>query len=176
MRSSNVYEERSLGIFEAENDDIENEADYPATDSRVAIWGRYLGRHVRRQLSFGALSTRQLFFPSKLTRVCSQTCGGSLSLCFSFVLLRCGLFVFPCSLPLSNGQIECEYVGLTGWAKQRGQLRNPENVSWFTIFAVCTSRCISCLAHALLTYTYTYSLRNCLGLRHRRSLTGHTIS
>lgn len=64
MRSSNVYEERSLGIFEAENDDIENEADYPATDSRVAIWGRYLGRHTRRQLAFGALSIRQLFAPS----------------------------------------------------------------------------------------------------------------
>jgi hypothetical protein len=52
-----VYEERSLGIFEDEHDDIENEADYPATDSRVAIWGRYLSRHTRRQLAFGALST-----------------------------------------------------------------------------------------------------------------------
>jgi hypothetical protein len=53
VRSTNVYEERSLGIFEDNNDNIENEADYPATDSRVAIWGRYLGRHARRQLSFG---------------------------------------------------------------------------------------------------------------------------
>lgn len=53
MRSTNVYEERSLGIFEENDLDIENEADYPKTDSRVAIWGRYLGRHMRRQLSFG---------------------------------------------------------------------------------------------------------------------------
>lgn len=53
VRSTNVYEERSLGIFEDENDDQENLADYPENDSRVAVWGRYLGRHVRRQLSFG---------------------------------------------------------------------------------------------------------------------------
>ncbi|KAI0265615.1 cation transport protein-domain-containing protein [Gloeopeniophorella convolvens] len=54
VRSTNVNEERSLGIFEEDDDDgdIENEADYPETDSRVAIWGRYLGRHARRQLSF----------------------------------------------------------------------------------------------------------------------------
>jgi hypothetical protein len=86
VRSTNVYEERSLGIFEEEHMDIENEADYPTTDSRVAIWGRYLRRHVRRQLSYGALSTRQLFAsPHKLMRIYSQICGGSLSLCFSFV-------------------------------------------------------------------------------------------
>ncbi|KAI0320948.1 cation transport protein-domain-containing protein [Amylostereum chailletii] len=56
VRATNVYEEKSLGIFEEEDDaeeDIEDEADYPETDSRVAIWGRYLGRHARRQLSFG---------------------------------------------------------------------------------------------------------------------------
>ena len=53
VRSTNVYEEHSLGIFEDENDDQENEADHPESDSGVAVWGRYLGRHVRRQLSFG---------------------------------------------------------------------------------------------------------------------------
>jgi hypothetical protein len=53
VRSTNVYEERSLGIFEAESDNIEDEADYPANELRIAIWGRYLGRHMRRQLSFG---------------------------------------------------------------------------------------------------------------------------
>ena len=61
VRSTNVYEERSLGIFEDEHDNIENEADYPATDSRVAVWGRYLSRHTRRQLAFGALSGHQFF-------------------------------------------------------------------------------------------------------------------
>jgi len=53
VRSTNVYEERSLGIFEDENDDQEGGADYPESDSHIAVWGRYLGRHVRRQLSFG---------------------------------------------------------------------------------------------------------------------------
>ena len=56
MRSTNVYEERSLGVFEEEvedEEDIEDEKDYPETDSRVAIWGRYLARHAKRQLAFG---------------------------------------------------------------------------------------------------------------------------
>ena len=59
MRSTNVYEERSLGVSETEigdDGDIEDEANYPQSDSRVAIWGRYLGRHVKRQLAFGELS------------------------------------------------------------------------------------------------------------------------
>jgi hypothetical protein len=88
VRSTNVYEERSLGVFEDEHDDIENEADYPATDSRVAIWGRYLSRHTRRQLAFGALSTLLARrSPPELMRT-AQICGGSLWLSFSFVLLR----------------------------------------------------------------------------------------
>ncbi|KAH9983705.1 cation transport protein-domain-containing protein [Russula compacta] len=86
VRSTNVYEERSLGIFEDKNEDIENEEDYPATDSRVAIWGRYLGRHARRQLSF------------------------------DMWWIALALFV----------------ICIT----ERGPLRNPDNVSWFTIFAV----------------------------------------
>jgi Trk-type K+ transport system membrane component len=60
IRSTNVYEERALGILEDdENDATENEADESETDSRVSIWGRYLGRHLRRQLSYG---TRTLTF------------------------------------------------------------------------------------------------------------------
>jgi hypothetical protein len=94
VRTTNVYEERSLGIFEDENDDIENEVDYPATDSRVAIWGRYLSRHTRQQLSFGTPFTLQLF-PPKLMRICSQICGGSLSRCFSFVLPKYVFFSCP---------------------------------------------------------------------------------
>ena len=62
VRSTNVYEEKSLGIFEEEEDedeameDIEDDAAYPKSDGRVAIWGRYLGRHVRHQLSYGMSS------------------------------------------------------------------------------------------------------------------------
>ena len=55
VRATNVYEEQSLGVFspEPDADALENDADYPAADGRVAIWGRYLGRHVRAQLSHG---------------------------------------------------------------------------------------------------------------------------
>ncbi|KAI0060371.1 TrkH-domain-containing protein [Artomyces pyxidatus] len=55
VRSTNVYEEKSLGVFSEDDEDINDIDDpraYPDTDSRVAIWGRYLARHVRRQLSF----------------------------------------------------------------------------------------------------------------------------
>ncbi|KAH8982284.1 TrkH-domain-containing protein, partial [Lactarius akahatsu] len=88
VRSTNVYEERSLGIFEDEEDDIdiENEEDYPVTDSRVAVWGRYLARHTRRQLSF------------------------------DMWWLAFALFLICVA--------------------ERSQLRNPENASWFTTFAV----------------------------------------
>ena len=39
-------------------------------------------------------------------------------------------------------------------SEQRGQLRNPDNASWFTIFAVCTSRRVfhSALAYIHLIY------------------------
>ncbi|KIK22690.1 hypothetical protein PISMIDRAFT_101958 [Pisolithus microcarpus 441] len=50
VRSTNVYEEQSLGIFSSDEDDEEN---FHPIGSRVAIWGRYLGMHARRQLSFG---------------------------------------------------------------------------------------------------------------------------
>ncbi|KAI6014220.1 cation transport protein-domain-containing protein [Pisolithus microcarpus] len=49
VRSTNVYEEQSLGIFSSDKDDEEN---FHPIGSRVAIWGRYLGMHARRQLSF----------------------------------------------------------------------------------------------------------------------------
>ncbi|TDL22995.1 hypothetical protein BD410DRAFT_820980 [Rickenella mellea] len=49
VRSTNVYEERSLGVFEDESE-LENE---PDTDGRrVAVWGRYLAWHARKQLAF----------------------------------------------------------------------------------------------------------------------------
>ncbi|KAI0671153.1 TrkH-domain-containing protein [Trametes maxima] len=55
VRATNVYEAKSLGIYET--DDIEDEINDDAhwdspSESRVQIWGRYLMRHARRQLSF----------------------------------------------------------------------------------------------------------------------------
>lgn len=56
MRSTNVYEANSLGVYESDNEDdeINDDAHWDRpSESRVAIWGRYLMRHARRQLSFG---------------------------------------------------------------------------------------------------------------------------
>ena len=56
VRSTNVYEERSLGVYDEgeEYDPINDDAHWNRpSESRVAIWGKYLARHARRQLSFG---------------------------------------------------------------------------------------------------------------------------
>ncbi|THV06206.1 hypothetical protein K435DRAFT_773402 [Dendrothele bispora CBS 962.96] len=49
VRSTNVYEEQSLGVF---RDDDEDEDNFEATGSRVTVWSRYLALHARKQLSF----------------------------------------------------------------------------------------------------------------------------
>lgn len=51
VRSSNVYEERSLGLAEDSLDDSEDEP-------RTKVWGSYLAWHARRQLAFGAYIVR----------------------------------------------------------------------------------------------------------------------
>ncbi|KAF9809997.1 hypothetical protein IEO21_07189 [Rhodonia placenta] len=55
VRSTNVYEERALGIYTGDHDDVEdniNEKEWRSgQESRVAIWGRYILRHARKQLS-----------------------------------------------------------------------------------------------------------------------------
>ena len=43
-----MYEERSLGVFE---DDEDGEPD--TRGSRVHVWGRYIAWHARKQLAFG---------------------------------------------------------------------------------------------------------------------------
>ncbi|KAI0823989.1 TrkH-domain-containing protein [Trametes gibbosa] len=55
VRSTNVYEAGSLGVYESgdEDDELNDDAHWNRpSESRVAIWGRYLARHARRQLSF----------------------------------------------------------------------------------------------------------------------------
>ena len=112
MRSTNVYEERSLGIFEDENDDIENEADYPATDSRVAIWGRYLSRHARRQLAFGALSTCQLAATPRSNDHCTDLWWLALAI-FLVCIAEVRFFISPYPWALVNDQVRVgECVGL----------------------------------------------------------------
>lgn len=51
VRSTNVYEEQSLGIFRDEEE--EEEEGFQAVGPRVTVWSRYLAMHARRQLAFG---------------------------------------------------------------------------------------------------------------------------
>ncbi len=53
MRSTNVYEEKSLGVFD-DSSSLDSDLDEPSAEGdRVAIWGRYLAWHARKQLAFG---------------------------------------------------------------------------------------------------------------------------
>lgn len=50
-----MYQERSLGVFPHEiGDDYADALENSADSNRVAIWGKYLMRHVQKQLTFGA--------------------------------------------------------------------------------------------------------------------------
>ncbi|KAI0753123.1 cation transport protein-domain-containing protein [Daedaleopsis nitida] len=50
VRSTNVYEEKSLGVFTDEED--EEEEAFSLSGNRATVWGRYLAMHARKQLSF----------------------------------------------------------------------------------------------------------------------------
>jgi len=52
VRSTNVYEEKSLGVFD-DSSSLDSDLDEPSAEGdRVAIWGRYLAWHARKQLAF----------------------------------------------------------------------------------------------------------------------------
>ncbi|KAH9944580.1 TrkH-domain-containing protein [Amylocystis lapponica] len=51
VRSTNVYEEKSLGVFD-EEEESDDEEDFNPTGNRVTVWSRYLAMHMRKQLSF----------------------------------------------------------------------------------------------------------------------------
>ena len=55
--STNVYEEKSLGVFAEDQFDGLEEPTADPESSRTAIWGKYLAWHMRKQLSFGALQS-----------------------------------------------------------------------------------------------------------------------
>ncbi|KAJ7503005.1 cation transport protein-domain-containing protein [Mycena galericulata] len=50
VRSTNVYEEQSLGVFRDEPDEEDNFQ--PTGENRITVWSRYLAMHARRQLAF----------------------------------------------------------------------------------------------------------------------------
>ncbi|PSS34077.1 hypothetical protein PHLCEN_2v1871 [Hermanssonia centrifuga] len=52
VRATNVYEENSLGIYRPDAREEDHQHMPDATEKRVAIWGIYLMRHARKQLSF----------------------------------------------------------------------------------------------------------------------------
>ncbi|KAI9568878.1 cation transport protein-domain-containing protein [Boletus coccyginus] len=52
VRSTNVYEEQSLGIFHSDDQLSAAERVFQTNGSRMAMWGRYLAMHARYQLSF----------------------------------------------------------------------------------------------------------------------------
>ncbi|THG92683.1 hypothetical protein EW026_g8305 [Hermanssonia centrifuga] len=52
VRATNVYEENSLGIYRPNATEEDHQHMPDATEKRVAIWGIYLMRHARKQLSF----------------------------------------------------------------------------------------------------------------------------
>jgi Trk-type K+ transport system membrane component len=56
VRATNVYEERSLGVFDNDSDDSdeeEEEEELARKDpNKVVGWSRYLAFHARRQLAF----------------------------------------------------------------------------------------------------------------------------
>jgi hypothetical protein len=86
VRSTNVYEERSLGVFEAE-DDVE-----PDGTAGAQAVAKYLGWHARRQLAFGGLCWPGRGFvlgeDIDLGPAGLQTSGGSLLVCGWCVSLR----------------------------------------------------------------------------------------
>ncbi|KAE9400631.1 hypothetical protein BT96DRAFT_965214 [Gymnopus androsaceus JB14] len=51
VRSTNVYEEQSLGVFRNAEDDDED-PEIQLTGPRMTVWSRYLTMHARKQLSF----------------------------------------------------------------------------------------------------------------------------
>jgi len=52
VRSTNVYEERSLGIYHNDSSESMNEEIFSSGD-RTTVWGNYLAMHARKQLAFG---------------------------------------------------------------------------------------------------------------------------
>ena len=51
VRSTNVYEEKSLGVFHDDDASLDEEGFTPA-GSRATVWSQYLAMHMRKQLSF----------------------------------------------------------------------------------------------------------------------------
>jgi len=52
VRSTNVYEEQSLGVFHDNDIDDGIDEGFETSGPRMSVWSRYLAMHVRKQLAF----------------------------------------------------------------------------------------------------------------------------
>ncbi|TFY57734.1 hypothetical protein EVG20_g8425 [Dentipellis fragilis] len=86
VRSTNVYEEKSLGIYDDEDGEDAGEDKFSTSGGRITVWSRYLAMHARKQLAF------DMWW-----------------LCLALLLV--------CIV-------------------ERGNINNPNNFSWFTIFNI----------------------------------------
>lgn len=128
VRATNVYEEKSLGVFEPEEEVAEPDDDStkPA-DARVAIWGKYLMRHVRRQLSFGNPQLTVVCAPCSMIMTSRYVVAGMRIVSH---LHHRGTFMPHWTLILLRAG--CSYSVI-----QRDNLMNAQNTTWFNIFSVC---------------------------------------
>lgn len=55
VRSTNVYEEKSLGVYRDDEEEEYEEEDFEreVQGSRMMVWSQYLAMHARKQLAFG---------------------------------------------------------------------------------------------------------------------------
>jgi len=65
VRSTNVYEDRAIGVFDSDSDgsdsedlskkekEFEEQARRVPKHQRQRVWGKYIAFHARRQLAFG---------------------------------------------------------------------------------------------------------------------------
>lgn len=64
VRATNVYEERSLGVFNDDDDSEAGEDMERQAGSRVVGWSKYIAFHARRQLAFDIWWLGKMFFLS----------------------------------------------------------------------------------------------------------------
>jgi len=71
VRSTNVYEDKAIGVFDSDSDssddeslskkekEFEEQARRVPKHQRQRVWGKYLAFHARRQLAFGKYTDTQ---------------------------------------------------------------------------------------------------------------------
>ena len=134
VRATNVYEERSLGVYEDDADALDDELNDDArwnapAESRVAIWGKYLARHARRQLSFG-----EIYETAKDSECEMFNAFGDTDMWWLAVSLFLLCIVEVSAICAS----EAQSGGLVLTTSQRSSLTDSSKISYFNVFALST--------------------------------------